>query len=344
LAKTIVGVDIGHETLKLASLEHLGKRFRLQGVHLAQIPPSSWRADALGNIDEIAKTINESFHIAKPHAITTKRAAFALPESVIFSATLTMPALPPKEIEQALPFELAERLSIKPEDYYIDFEEVESKCRPIEQSLSTPTKKTTEERDPTKPVVSTGGENIIVFAAAAKKTLIDSISELCKKANLDLVGIDIKPGAIIRAVVPESTGRARVVIDMGVGGTGASVTEGRSLRVTSTVPWGTNSLGQDITKPVTNLREVLSPVFDELVHLTKFFENRVCPGLKIEEIIISGTGAGIPGVKEVFQQETSLPTTLAEPFKSVDTHRFPIPAGFSHTFADCIGLAMRNDD
>ena len=83
-------------------------------------------------------------------------------------------------------------------------------------------------------------------------------------------------------------------------------------------------------------------MFDELVHVTKFFENRVCPGLKIGGLIISGTGASIPNVVEVFQKETGLPTTLAEPFKNVDTHRFPVPVELSHTFADAIGLAMRN--
>lgn len=343
MANTVVGIDIGHETIKLASLEHIGKRFRLEGLHLANIPPSSWKADALSNLDEIAKTINESLHLAKPHSISGKKVAFALPESVIFSATLTMPALSTTDIEQALPFELAERLSIKPEEYYIDFEEVESRCRPIAQTTVASTKTdTTDLKKPVKeaePIVA--GENIIVFAAAAKRTLIDSIVELCHKAKLDLIGIDIKPGAIIRAVVPQSDQKARIIIDMGVGGTGASVAEGRSLRVTSTVPWGTHSLTQDISKPIPNLREILSPVFDELVHLTKFFENRVCPGLKIEEIIISGTGSGILGIKEVFQQETNLPTTLAAPFQRVDTHHFPVPTDLIHTFADSIGLAMR---
>jgi Tfp pilus assembly PilM family ATPase len=321
----------------------LGKRFRLQGMHLANIPPGSWKIDKIDNIDEIAKTVVEAMRIAKPHAVTTRKAMFALPESVIFSATLTMPDLPKDELEKALPFELAERLSINPEDYHIDYEKVSSKCKPIDQATATKLNEkeaaTAEKNAPAKPVSNT--PQITVFAAATRKTLVASIVELCEKARLELSGIDIKPGAIIRSVMPANDQKARIVVDMGVGGTGASVAEGQSLRVTSTVPWGTHTIAQTITAPVSDLRERLAPVFDELVHITKFFENRVCPGLKIEQLIISGTGAGIPNVAEVIQKETGLPTTLAEPFKNVDTHHFPVPVELTHTFADAIGLAMR---
>jgi len=347
LAQVVVGVDIGHETVKIASLEHSGKRFRLQGMLLASIPPGSWKIDKLDNIDEIAKTVEAALKIAKPHAITSRKAMFALPESVIFSATLTMPEMSKDELEKALPFELAERLSINPEEYHIDYEKVSSRCKPLSQ---VPANKSPEadsiksaKDTPPKPVAP-GLPQITVFAAATRKSLVESIVELCDKAHLELSGIDIKPGAIIRSVIPPNDQKARIVVDMGVGGSGASVAEGQSLRVTSTVPWGTHSIAKTITAPVPDLRERLAPVFDELVHVTKFFENRVCPGLKIEGLIISGTGASIPNVVEVFQKETGLPTTLAEPFKSVDTHRFPVPVELSHTFADAIGLAMRRAD
>jgi len=340
----VVGIDIGHETVKIASLEHLGKRFRLQGMHLANIPPGSWKVDKIDNIDEIAKTVSEALRIAKPQAITTRKAMFALPESVIFSATLTMPDLSDSELEKALPFELAERLSIKPEDYHIDYERISSKCLPINQSTETkPTDKSKTDKTP-EDEKGPGGPVVALFAVATKKSLVQSLAELCAKAHLELSGIDIKPGAIIRSVIPTHDQKARIVVDMGVGGTGASVAEGQSLRVTSTVPWGTHTIGQTITGPVPDLRSRLTPVFDELVHITKFFENRVCPGFKVEQLIISGTGAGIPNVAEVFQKETGLPSTLAEPFKNVDTHHFPIPVELTHTFADAIGLAMRQYD
>jgi len=355
MTKVVLGVDIGHETVKLASLEHTGHRFRLQGMKLSKIPIGCWKPDSLTNIDEIAKVINESISQASPHRINARRIAIALPESVIFSATLSLPRLNDAELEKALPYELAERLSLNPEEYHVDFEKVSSKCVPISQSTVIKTDSLSAKKDKDKelekvaeskpkPVEVPTVDQQIVFAVATKKTLIESVVELCEKTRLELVAIDIKPGAIIRSVIPGDDLKARVVIDMGVGGSGISVAEGHSLRVTSTVPWGTHAIAQTITGPVEGLREKIAPVLDELVHITKFFENRVCPGLRIEQVIISGTGASIPDIAGIFQQETGLPSVLAEPFKNIDTHSFAVPVELRHTFADAIGLAMRTDD
>ncbi len=329
----------------MVGLEKKGSRYWLQGMHLANIPPSSWKVNTLENVQEIAKVVSESLRAAKPHPISGHVAMFALPESVIFSATLAMPILTKQELEKALPFELAERLSINPDEYHIDFEVSQSSCNPVgKNDLLPPDKSVAEEKPgakPSKSPASSKPTNQTIFAAATKKTLVDSIVELCQLCKLELGGIDIKPGAIVRSVVGTNDKKARIIIDMGVGGTGVSVAEGHDLTVTSTVPWGTHMIAEKITGPVPELKAKIAPVFDELVHVIKFFENRICPGVKIEGIIISGTGAGIPGIAELFKSETGLPVALAEPFKNVDTHRFPVPPELTHTFADAIGLAMR---
>ncbi|MEX2361744.1 MAG: pilus assembly protein PilM, partial [Patescibacteria group bacterium] len=123
---------------------------------------------------------------------------------------------------------------------------------------------------------------------------------------------------------------------------GASIAEGKSLRVTSIIPWGTNVIGENINGPVENLRATAAPVFDELIHITRFFENRVCPGVKIKEIIISGSGANITNLADTFKQETGLPTKLANPFAKIETSHFEVPKQLFHTFSDAIGLAMRD--
>lgn len=350
MSNTTVGIDIGHETVKIIGLDPAGKRWRLRGMNLVKIPPASWSTDSIKNMDEIAAAIVQGMKTAKPHPINAKRVMFALPESVIFSGTFATTDLPMAELKQALPFEIAEKLSINLEDFDVDYERLTTKCRPIDsQTLaSKPENKEKGEVDSvnkekkdkeTEPTVTS--PQITVFAVAAKKALIQSLIELSEKAKLDIAGIDIKPGAIARGAVKNDDGRARLIVDMGVGGTSASIAEGKSLRVTSTIPWGTHSIATKITAAVPDLREKAAPVFDELVHVTKFFENRICPGLQIEEVIISGTGANIPNVVEVFQKETGLPTTLAQAFSQIDTRGYKSPEDQTHTFTDAIGLATR---
>jgi type IV pilus assembly protein PilM len=349
ILSTTIGIDIGFETVKVIGLDKQGKHWRLKGMNIAPIPVSSWQTDALANQDAIAKTIVDALRLAKPAAITGKRAMIALPESVIFSGTFSMPLLSQAELAEAIPFELAEKLSINLEDFYFDYEVVTTKCKPLDPkaAIAEPakdSKKSKDDKGKTKapeeePITQDG---LTVFAVAAKKTLIQSVIELLEQANLELSGIDIKPGAIARSVIGKNDDHARAILDLGAGSTGASIVEGQSIRVTSTVPWGVKAL---LDKQLTaeELQKEFSPVFDELVHITKFFENRVCPGIRIEEIILSGSGTNIAGVVEVFQQQTGLKARVGSPFGLVDTHHYPVSTRFSHTFADAVGLAMRTE-
>ena len=347
---TIIGLDIGFETVKMVSLTPAGKKWKLNGMAIGNCPKDSWKPDELKNIDEMVKAVQDTMSQGKPHVISGKKTMIALPESVIFSGTFSAPQMPDNELKQALPLLIAEKLSIDIDEYYYDYEEIDGNCNPIDESSTTPPKATKESKK-AKEDAETAEEpdddhdekNITIFAIAAKRTLVNSVMELCKKAGLDLAGIDIKPGAITRAVIGGSDNKPRLIIDMGVGGTGASVTEGNSLRVTSIIPWGVNAIGPDIKGPVEDLRAKAGPVFDELIHITRFFENRVCPGVKIQEIIISGSGANIANITEVFEAETGIPAKLADPFAQIDTGHFPVPENLSHTFSDAIGLAMRKD-
>ncbi len=336
----VVGIDIGYETLKAISLEKDGKKWQLGGMNVAPIPAGSWQTDSLLNQEAIAHAMKDALRLAKPSPIKDRAATIALPESVIFSGTFSMPTLSSKELKQAVPFELVNKLSLNLEDFNYDYEIIKTKCHPIDQLVPISSAETKD--DIKKPETARPKPNepqLTVFAVAAKKTLIQSVIDLFKKAELELVAIDIKPGAIARAIIKGNDDKARAIIDLGAGSAGASIVEGKGIRVTSTIPWGVKNLFERNYSPE-ELQKEFSPVFDELVHITKFFENRVCPQVRIEQIILSGSGANLVGVAEVFQRETGLPTVLGEPFARVDSRHYPLGLELGHTFADAVGLAM----
>lgn len=338
----IVGIDIGYETLKVISLEKSGRKWRLGGMNVAPIPAGSWQTDSLLNQEAIAHSLKDALRLAKPSAIKDKQATIALPESVIFSGTFSMPNLSKKELRQAIPFELANKLSINLEDFNYDYEIVKTRCHPADQTTPISQNAVETKDDIKKPAPTKRRSNesqLTVFAVAAKKTLIQSVVDLFKKAELELIAIDIKPAAIARSIIKGGDDEARAIIDLGSGSAGASIVEGRSIRVTSTIPWGVKNLLQRNNSPE-ELQKEFGHVFDELVHITKFFENRVCPEVRVGQIILSGSGTNLTGVAEAFQKETGLPTIIGEPFTQVDSRHYPLGSELGHTFADAVGLAM----
>ena len=355
MANTLVGIDIAYDSLKAIGLNKIGSRYWLVGMNSAPIPPGSWTTSELNNREEIAKVLRETFAAAKPKAITPKRVMIALPESVIFSGTFSVPTLTPKELKQALPFEIAERLSINLDEYHIDYEITSSSCKPlaeVEHKISNPE---SEARPPVKkdpksktdadqPTADSAVEepHTAIFAIAAKKTLIDSIIELGQLAKVEIGGIDIKPGAVARAVASAKDKTMRLIIDLGASTTVVLVAEGQSPHLTSSVPIGVKAMNEQPETALERFKAEAGPIFDELVHVTKFYENRICPGGTIKEVILSGGGSNIAGISELFAEQTGLPTKLANPLALVETHHYPISDSLARTFSDAIGLAMRN--
>lgn len=331
------------------ALQRHGSRFHLKGMNVVPIPRESWTIDSLKNQDQLIKAVHLALTNAKPSAISGHHVMIALPESVIFSGTFALPIMPEKELKQALPFEIAEKLSINLEDHYIDYETTDSVCRPIQEALTDKTTDKTAttkaERPNAKPVPADSthtGDNLTIFAVAAKQALIQSVIDLCNEAKLELAGIDIKPGAVVRSVAAKEDHIARLIIDVGASTTSVSVAEGRSLRLTSSIPLGIKNAGDENTPDIlTKFQEKAGPIFDEIVHTTKFFQNRVCPQLSIREMILTGGGSNVQGMAELFQKETGLPAKLSNPLALIETDRYPITEDLARTFAVAAGLAMR---
>lgn len=348
MGKTVIGIDIAYGALKITALEHKGNGFRLVGLSYGIIPKDSWTDSELKNQDEIIPVLKKCLEEAKPHRINSNLAMIALPEAAIFSTVFNIPNLKQKELEDALPFEIASKLSVNLEDYVIDYETSSSACQPVvaeteepKQDIKEKDSKATKKEVEAVPDHVTAGEHYAVFAVATKKALVNSLTEFCQKAGLKLVGVDIKSDCIVRSLISGRDEEMRMVVDLGASATGITVAEGQSTRLISAIPVGTQSYSPKSPNALELFNKESGPIFDEVIHVTKFYQNRVCPGKKITQLVLAGGGSDIPGIAAVFEKETGLPAVIGEAFHQVDTHKFPIPREFGHKFADSVGLAMR---
>lgn len=347
MGQTVIGLDIAYNSLKVSGLVRQGKRYRLVGMNVASTPADPWKVEELQKREEIAKVFKEALANSKPGPVSGKQLMIALPELVVFSTTIAVPALSKKELDQAIPYEVAERLSINLDEYYVDYEISPSVCKPIvetvaeQKSDNDKESKDTDKPEKTPDDTAQANTGVVVFAAAAKKSLIASLEEFAELCDMTLSGVDIKAGAISRSVIPNDH-KIRLILDLGASATGVNVVEGFAPRLVSSVPLGTKVEGTDGSKDLENFKTKSGPIFDELVHVTKYFENRICPDAKIEEIIITGGGSNIDGVTGYVQQETGLPVLIGNPIQHIDSPSYPIPGNVAASFADSFGLAMRS--
>ena len=114
MAKTILGVDIGHDQLKLA----LVRGERVLKTASAPMPENLLRDGRVTSRESMAELIRATM---KEYGIRAGRAAFVLPSETVFIKNITMPLMTVEQLEYNLPFEFNDYITGELKDYVFDY-------------------------------------------------------------------------------------------------------------------------------------------------------------------------------------------------------------------------------
>ncbi len=133
MAKTILGVDIGHDQLKLA----LVKGNRVLKTASAAMPENLLRQGRIVSRESLSELIRITM---KQHGIRANRAAFVLPNETVFVKNVDMPLMSIEQLEYNLPFEFNDYITGELRDYVFDYAVVSEPGETAEsEDGSTPT-------------------------------------------------------------------------------------------------------------------------------------------------------------------------------------------------------------
>jgi type IV pilus assembly protein PilM len=298
----VFGLDIGFETIQLCELKKSGSRISVSGYISEEIKERILDRDRIKNKAALATIIKEACHNAKPHSIKAKKIIAALPETFVFSRTVQIPKMTPKELGTAVPNEAAQFLPIPLNDVYIDY-----------QVLIT---------HPDEPLMD-------ILMAATPKRLVDDYVEMAKAAGLELAALETKPIAVGRAIIPEKSEIGIAIAHIGTEITRISIWDKGEIRLVTTVAKGKNHIMENISASDpraatpdkakidgSNQSEIslaMSPIIDELVEAIRYHQNRGYKPTAIKEIYLCGSGARIKGMDKFFSDEVKIPAKVAQP-------------------------------
>ena len=114
MAKTILGVDIGHDQLKLA----LVRGERVLKTASAPMPENLLRDGHITSRESMAELLRSTM---KEYGIRANRAAFVLPSETVFIKNITMPLMTVEQLEYNLPFEFNDYITGELKDYVFDY-------------------------------------------------------------------------------------------------------------------------------------------------------------------------------------------------------------------------------
>ncbi len=114
MAKTILGVDIGHDQLKLA----LVRDGHVLKTASAPMPENLLRDGHITSRESMAELLRSTM---KEYGIRASRAAFVLPSETVFLKNITMPLMTVEQLEYNLPFEFNDYITGELKDYVFDY-------------------------------------------------------------------------------------------------------------------------------------------------------------------------------------------------------------------------------
>jgi type IV pilus assembly protein PilM len=341
--KPVFGFDVGHSSLKLMQIEPAvgRKKDAVIGYGAIEFKPEAVKNGVLVDPEEIARQAYKLITKSLIGSFTTKRVAAALPVAFTFSRVVSLPPMERKDMSEAIHLEAEQSIPVSSEQLYIDYEVV---------------RKTKE------------GQSEVLMVAAPKN-IVDSYMQLFKLLGLEVALLETTINSVTRIVThADKTDAPTLIIDFGSISSDLAVYD-QTIRVTGTADWGGETLTQEIAKALKvnnrqaytiktrygfnpgkkqneimkSLEPVLGRLMNEIKRMTRFYQERASDKQEIEQIIILGGGANLPGMSTYLTDKLRVSTRLVNPWQNLTFGGLQPPHKLESTlYTTAAGLSLIN--
>lgn len=344
--KPIFGFDIGRSTIKLMQINQTGKKTKVVGYGIASFPASAIKNGVIVSPEAVIKAahglINGGELLGK---LTTRRAAVSLPNALCFSRVLQLPIMTPKDIEAAVLLELEHSTPFPTSELYYDF----SVTRVLDD-------KTQE-----------------VQVLACPKAIVDSYQIVFDALGLTVSLAESNIAAVTRVVVrAEEHDAVTLIIDFGSIACDLAVYNENATNITGTVDCSSETItsliaeklgisneqaygiktryGLEKSKKQEEIASAIEPELSKLINeikkVMRYHAEHSGSEAQIEQIIILGGGANLPGLSSYITSHTRIPTRLCAPWDNLEFGQIRPPRDTEttlYTTAGGLGLITKSE-
>ncbi len=335
--KPIVGLDVSQTGIKVMSIN--SKKLLVQGYGSLDLDPAKTQKsldDKNDNylLDNLKSLLDKNIVGELP----SNHVVVGIPTNRTFSRAFTIPASEESHLKGAVQVEVERYIPMPAESLYIDYE-----------------------------IIKKTKEKIVVVLSAAPKSIIDSVLKTVRDAELLPVAIEPSINAVARVLTSTEEGNlATLIVDIGPSSTDIAVLDEGAIRVTGAANIGGNSFTLDISSKLNislekahqykvlnglssgprraKLEAALSPslnkIATEVRKVVRYYNERMVDEHKIEQILIVGGGANVPGLGDFFTNELVMPARIASPWQKFDFGKLQRPhRQFRPRYITVAGLA-----
>jgi type IV pilus assembly protein PilM len=344
----LIGLDISSSSVKLLELSRKGSKFHVESYAVEPLPPNAVTDKQINEPKLVAEAIGRAVNRA---GTRTRQAAVAVAGTAVISKVIEMPAsLSEENMEEQIRAEADQYIPYPIDEVNIDFEVIGKSPK--------------------------NSEMLDVLLAACRKEQVEHRCAAVELAGLTAKVVDIESYALENATqflhhqMPDG-GRNKTIalIDMGANTTSVLILHNLETIYTRDQNFGGRQLTEEImrhygmtfeeagkakrtgTLPDDYSTEVLAhfvaDMAQQIDRSLQFFFSAVTQYSSIDQIILAGGCAHIPGVDHSIQERLQVPTVVARPFAGMSVSSRAKPANLAKDEASLLiacGLAYRAFD
>ncbi|WP_241546918.1 pilus assembly protein PilM [Thiohalobacter thiocyanaticus] len=313
----LVGLDISSTAVKLLELSRSGDRYRVESYAVEPLPPNSVVEKSVTDADAVGEAVRRA---VKRSGTRARHAAVAVAGSSVITKIIPMPAsLSDADMEAQIELEADQYIPYPLEEVYKDFEV-------LGPSANNP-------------------DTVDVLLAASRSENVDMRRAAVEAGGLDTKVVDIEAYALENAfsllssqLEDEGIEKTVAVVDIGATMTTLNVLHDLKIIYTRDQVFGGKQLTEEIMRryglsyeeagmakrqgglPDNYVPEVLEPFKEAMAQqvnrsLQFFFSSSQYNS--IDQIVLAGGSASIPGVDSLIQDQLGIDTLIANPFANM---------------------------
>lgn len=334
------GFDIGASTLKAVWLDIETNSMKLASCAVLPSPPRGMASESVLDQEAIAGAIKQVLNEGR---ITSRSVHIALAENQVFTKVIEMPVLSEKELASAIKWEA--------EQY-------------IPAALTT----MTLDHVMLKEIQTPSGPRMLVLLVAAPTALIKRYQQVLDMAGLSIASIETEILAIVRSSVPHDTTPTSFLAHIGSLSTSFAIVQHGTIIFTYSIPVGGLAIDRAIASDFGfslqqaeeykktygvekenlsgKIGKAIGPILSTIVLETKkalaFYKEKYQQDFPIEQILLSGGSASVPGITTYFAEQAGIEAILVNPFEMWNITDVPDEISQSAPeLGTAIGLALK---
>ncbi len=305
MASSIVGLEITEEEVRAAEVT-LGKELTIHAHGSVMLPPGAAKDSEVLDRAAVVAALHELW---KKAGFKSKRVVLGIVSRRVLVRDYRTQAMAPELLKQALPFQVADLLPVPADQAVIDF-------YPVSQE----------------------GEQLTGLLVAAVADTVHELVKTLTEAKLHVEQVDLAPFGLLRAVEKLTNAEESVaVVHLGPHTSYVVVAlhgvprfvrimpieipeaarrpdpdEETELYLQAVTGEQTQTQSQSQSpgeEPEALTQQRIDDLVGQSINTLRFYVER-SGGQRINRVLLTGAGAGIPGVQEGFQARISVPVTV----------------------------------